>query len=35
MWNVKTQMTPVIIEAIGTITKSFRKYLNKIPRKQK
>jgi hypothetical protein len=30
MWNVKTQMTPVIIGATGTISKSFRKYLSSI-----
>jgi len=26
MWNVKTKVIPVIIEATGTISKSFRKY---------
>jgi hypothetical protein len=26
MWNVKTKVTPVIIEATGTLSKSFRKY---------
>jgi hypothetical protein len=30
MWNVKTQMMPVIIGATGTISKSFRKYLSSI-----
>jgi len=25
-WNVKTKVIPVIIEATGTISKSFRKY---------
>jgi hypothetical protein len=33
MWNVKTQVTPVIIGATGTISKSFRKYLNSVPGK--
>jgi hypothetical protein len=33
MWNVKTKMTPVIIGATGTISKSFRKYFSSIPRK--
>jgi hypothetical protein len=33
MWNVKTKVTPVIIGATGTITKSFRKYLSSIPGK--
>jgi hypothetical protein len=28
MWNVKTKVTPVIIGATGTISKSFRKYLS-------
>jgi hypothetical protein len=32
MWNVKTNVTPVIIEGTGTTSKSFRKYL-KIPGK--
>jgi hypothetical protein len=31
MWNVKTKVTPVIIGATGTISKSFRKYLSSIP----
>jgi hypothetical protein len=30
MWNVKTNVTPVIIGATGTISKSFRKYLSSI-----
>jgi hypothetical protein len=30
MWNVKTNVTPVIIGATGTISKSFRKYLSNI-----
>jgi hypothetical protein len=34
MWNVKTKVTPVIIGATGTISKSFRKYLSSIPGKQ-
>ena len=33
MWNVKTKVIPVIIGAIGTISKSFRKYLSNIPGK--
>jgi hypothetical protein len=35
MWNVKTKVTPVIIAATGTISKSFRKYsyLSSIPGK--
>jgi hypothetical protein len=27
MWNVKTKVIPVIIDATGTISKSFRKYV--------
>jgi hypothetical protein len=34
MWNVKTKVTPVIIAATETISKSFRKYLSGIPGKQ-
>jgi hypothetical protein len=30
MWNVKTRVLPVIIGATGTISKSFRKYVNNI-----
>ena len=33
MWNVKTKVTPVIIGATGTISKSFRKYVSNIPGK--
>jgi hypothetical protein len=33
MWNVKTKVTPVIIGATGTISKSFSKYLSSIPGK--
>jgi hypothetical protein len=33
MWNVKTQVRPVIVGATGTISKSFRKYLSSIPGK--
>jgi hypothetical protein len=33
MCNVKTKVTPVIIGAIRTISKSFRKYLSSIPGK--
>ena len=29
-WNVKTKVTPVIIGATGTISKSFRKYVSNI-----
>jgi hypothetical protein len=35
MWNVKTSSIPVMIGATGTTSKSFRKYLNNIPRKYK
>jgi hypothetical protein len=31
MWNVKTRVIPVIIGAIGAISKSFRKYISNIP----
>jgi len=30
MWNVKTQVIPVIIGATGTISKSFGKYMSHI-----
>ena len=30
LWNVKTKVIPVIIGATGTISKSFRKYVNSI-----
>ena len=33
MWNVKTKVIPIIIGATGTTSKSFRKYVNNIPRK--
>jgi hypothetical protein len=33
MWNIKAKMVPVIIRETGTISKSFRKYLNNIFRK--
>ena len=33
MWNVKTKVIPVIIWAIGTIPKSFRKYVSNVPGK--
>jgi hypothetical protein len=33
MWNVKTNMIPVIIGATGTILKSFRKYGSNVPGK--
>jgi hypothetical protein len=31
MWNVKTKVIPVIMGTTETISKSFRKYMNKIP----
>jgi hypothetical protein len=31
MWNVKTNVIPVVIGAMGNISKSFRKYLSNIP----
>jgi hypothetical protein len=31
MWNVKARVIPVIIGAIGTISKSFGKYVSSIP----
>jgi hypothetical protein len=34
MWNVKTKVIPVIIEATGAISKSFRKYVRSIKGKQ-
>jgi hypothetical protein len=34
MWNVKTRVIPVIIEATGTISKSLRKYVSTIPGNQ-
>jgi hypothetical protein len=33
MWNVKTKVTPVIIGATGTISKSCRIYLSSVPGK--
>jgi hypothetical protein len=33
MWNVKTKVMPVVTGATGTVSKSFRKYLNSIPGK--
>jgi len=33
MWNVKTKVIRVTIGAIGTISKSFRKYVSNIPGK--
>jgi hypothetical protein len=33
MWNVKTNVIPIIIGATGTISKSFRKYLSNVPEK--
>jgi hypothetical protein len=34
MWNVKTKVIAVIIGATGTISNTFRKYVNNIPGKQ-
>jgi hypothetical protein len=34
MWNVKTNVIPVIIGVTGTISKSFRKYLTNVPGNQ-
>jgi len=31
MWDVKTKVIPVIIGATGTISNSFRNYVNNIP----
>ena len=33
MWNVETKFIPVIIEATGSISNSFRKYVSNIPGK--
>ena len=33
MWNVKTEVKPVIIGATGTVSKSFSKYVSNIPGK--
>jgi hypothetical protein len=33
-WNVKAEVIPVIIGATGTISKSVRHYLGKIPAKR-
>jgi hypothetical protein len=33
MWNVQSNVIPVIIGATGTIPKSFRKYLSNVPGK--
>jgi hypothetical protein len=30
MWNVKARVIPVVIGATGTLSKSFRKYVNNI-----
>jgi len=35
MWNVKTKVIPIIIEATGDISKPFRKYVSNIPGKLK
>jgi len=31
MWNAKTRVIPVIMDATGTISKSIRKYVSNIP----
>ena len=31
MWNVKTNVIPVIIGATGAISKTFRKYVSNVP----
>jgi hypothetical protein len=31
MWNIKTEVIPVIIGTTGTISKVFRKYVSNIP----
>jgi hypothetical protein len=31
MWNLKAKVTPIIIGAIGNISKSFGQYLSNIP----
>ena len=33
MWNVTTKAIPVVIGATGTVSKSFRKYLNNMSEK--
>ena len=33
MWNVKVKVIPIIIRTIGTISKSLRQHLSKIPGK--
>jgi hypothetical protein len=33
MWNIKTKLISVIVEATGTISKSFIKYLSNVPGK--
>jgi len=33
MWNVKTEVIPVIIGATGTVSELFRKYVSNIPGK--
>jgi hypothetical protein len=35
MWNVKTEVIPVIRGETGTISKSFRKYVSNITRKSR
>jgi hypothetical protein len=33
LWSVKTEVIPVPIRGTGTISKSFRQYLNNVPGK--
>jgi hypothetical protein len=33
MWNIKTKVIPIIMGAIGTISKLFRQFLSNKPRK--
>jgi hypothetical protein len=33
MWNGQTEVMPVIMEANGTVSESFRKYLSSVPEK--
>jgi hypothetical protein len=33
VWNVTTKVIPVVTGTAGTVSKSFRKYLNNMPEK--
>jgi hypothetical protein len=35
MWKIKARVIPVIIGATGTISKSFRKYINNVKKTMK